>query len=486
MNLTVTCQGYGEVLTRDIIPSYSATATASVHLAALLAYQETERITLGGVDASLDGEEVPVEFTWKNIWEAGKLVRDVFGGYLVVEIDPNDPDTRELYLRATIGEAKGQQVRVNKNLTTLDYRESWFDYANRLYPVGKDNLLLSTKTFTRAVVAATADATYGYLALLEKHAAYKDWTGEGDALPANVTIEAPTGSWSPPDGFTASNWQDEANAYDGNESTYARYDLTGIGVWSPYLTLTYSSPVTTSQVRFPNQFAWYSPTEAHACLVEVDIYYSAAWHNVYSGRSLQEGYLIAYFAQQTVSSIRYRVKSEYAWSFGGNIMSVKEFSAWSDTGYADVTADFVQGENEKTFRCAVGDYTADIGYVVSYTHADYLIDYDQFTSRGDIVTKQQSFDEVEDVDQLIGMGRVALDEAVQAEVSMEVGMIDVSVEGGRLFEALELGNTVTVVDEQLGVEETARVVSIDKPDMARPEQMTVQVATKIKDILDVL
>jgi len=55
-----------------------------------------------------------------------------------------------------------------------------------------------------------------------------------------------------------------------------------------------------------------------------------------------------------------------------------------------------------------------------------------------------------------------------------------------IFETLELGSTVTVIDEDLGINVSCRVVRIERPDLLRPHRMIVELANKVKDILDSL
>jgi len=61
-----------------------------------------------------------------------------------------------------------------------------------------------------------------------------------------------------------------------------------------------------------------------------------------------------------------------------------------------------------------------------------------------------------------------------------------SEELGFSFEALQLGSTITVIDEDLGIDVSVIVVKIEHPDLLHPEQITLELANRTKDITDTL
>jgi len=487
-NIKVRCQQVGHTLLKDWIPSYSKDVSDGLSpsdiLEDILEYQEVERVTLGGVDLSLDFP-MAVDINWLNIWEACKVVRDTAGGYLYIDYDPDDPNTRRLWLKDNIGVNKGQQIRLGKNLLGVNYRKDYGEFANRIYPVGDAELLISTKTYTEDDVEPSSDASYGYLTLLEKHGAYKDWTGEGDALPANVTVYKPSGAWDNPTGYQGSvGWSNLSYAYDDNEATKAAYLQFWSYTWTNHLTLDVSS-TTTHQVKFPNQYTIDELSNIYFCRIQVDIYYGSAWHNVYDAISTQTGFITATFADQTITGVRIRYYNNSPYSTWSTNVQVSEIYFWNSNTFVDDSSNWVQGENEKTLRCDIGDYTADIGYVIDYTHAAYLIDFTNIASRNDIVSRKISFS-ASDVDTLLAKGRVRLDEIQEPLLSIEVDMVDLSAEDGREYEKLQLGNRVTVIDEGLGIEEVTTVVSLKKSDLLQPGKIVTEFGNKFIDIIDVI
>lgn len=487
--IAVTCPQVGVTLTKDIVPSYSRALgdenVTSEILQDLLDYQEVERVTLGGVAAELE-KVIAVEIEGKTIWEACRVVRDTVGGFLSVDVDSADPSVRKLWLRYNIGEATGQQIRLDKNLTGITHLTDYFDYCNRLYPIGSSGLLLSTKEYTRQDVVKSSDASYGYLEIGGLYSAYKDWTGAGNALPGHITVEKPTGSWVSPTGYSGSaEWVNPQYAHDDNGATYARYYNWWRQTWTPWLTLTHAG-VATTQIKWWNVLAWELSFHLGA-VTQIDIYYGGGWHNVFNGRySDNAEWAMVSFSQQTITGVRIRVFNSQ--SMGkpypqNTSCGIKDIYIWDVTGWTDETAKWLQGADERNLRCAIGDYDTSAPYVLSYTHAAYLIDLEDVAERADIHSGQAGFS-ASDVDALFSLGRTRLEELKEPVISIDVGMIDLSTEEGREFEELELGDTVTIIDEGLVVSESARVVRINKPDLMTPDKIVIEIANKMKDIID--
>jgi len=493
-DILVICKQVGYTLTKDIIPSYTCEESdgkkTSEILQEFLDYQEVERVTLGGVSPELD-TVIAIEISGQSIWDACKVVRDTVGGYISVTIDEDDPTTRELWLSYELGENKGQQIRIGKNLIGLSHNADYIDYCNRLYPVGSSGLLLSTKEYTRQDVFKSSDASYGYLELSGLYSAYKDWTGLGEALPGHITVEKPTGSFVSPTGHEAGDWSNPTHAYDDNSGTFANYLTWNKKTWTPWLTLTHAAIATTQIKWWCHTVYWWS--YYYFPVTQIDIYYGGAWHNVFNGKysdefQPEECWGTVSFSEQTITKVRIRFYNPQSYGLPypqNNNCKQKDVYIWDAAGYADETSKWLQGANEKTLRCAIGDYDADDPYVVSFTHAPYLISLDDIAERADIHSDKAVFS-TSDVDALISLGRTKLTELKEPLKSIDVDLIDLSTEEGRDFEELELGDIVTIIDEELRIEEEIRVVRISKPDLAIPQDIRIEIANKTKDIIDVI
>lgn len=78
-------------------------------------------------------------------------------------------------------------------------------------------------------------------------------------------------------------WTDEANAYDNNTGTFSTEAAVGINSWSSYLELTRSSTLSNA-VRYYADIGAYDVND----LIDVDVYYTGAWHDVYQGNFAED------------------------------------------------------------------------------------------------------------------------------------------------------------------------------------------------------
>ena len=105
----------------------------------------------------------------------------------------------------------------------------------------------------------------------------------------------PTGYNDPDDA-----WYNEPYAYDNNEDTSAHCMITQPEwVWTPWLELTLSSPVTCTHVGF---YAWYDPDHCNA--IHIDVYYNDDWHHVYQGIFNDRQWTIEPMSEHTITMAR--------------------------------------------------------------------------------------------------------------------------------------------------------------------------------------
>ena len=77
-------------------------------------------------------------FIRKNLLEAWETIEERFGGIF-------DADNFEISFKTTIGVDRGETIIYGKNLQNIKIYEDWSNVCTRLYPVGKDGLLLEAK-----------------------------------------------------------------------------------------------------------------------------------------------------------------------------------------------------------------------------------------------------------------------------------------------------------------------------------------------------
>ena len=91
-------------------------------------------------------------------------------------------------------------------------------------------------------------------------------------------------------------------------------------------------------------------------------------------------------------------------------------------------------------------------------------------------------------DTLLEWAKLRLAEVKDPEITYRIDTIDLShsTELDYSFEALQLGSTVKIIDEDLGIDVSVIVVKIDHPDLTHPEKMNLELSTRTKDITDSL
>jgi len=91
-------------------------------------------------------------------------------------------------------------------------------------------------------------------------------------------------------------------------------------------------------------------------------------------------------------------------------------------------------------------------------------------------------------DTLLAWANLLLGEYKNPPICYRIDAVDLSKseELGFSFEALQLGSTITVIDEDLGIDVSVIVVKIEHPDLLHPEQITLELANRTKDITDTL
>ncbi|MDD5092769.1 MAG: phage tail protein [Dehalococcoidia bacterium] len=188
------CEQFAARLLRDIVPGYyeATNQLASTVLTDLLNYQVTGiKVTLGGIDANLD-KLISIRFEWEYLLKACWAVRDLVNGYIYVRPDPQNPAIRKLWIKESIGEDKGQQLRYRKNMTQVERKVDRTALCTRLFPLGmgeaQNQLKLSHWTETDVVATKSSDSSYGYLTLGGQYAAYV-WSGAGNVLPSGMIVK---------------------------------------------------------------------------------------------------------------------------------------------------------------------------------------------------------------------------------------------------------------------------------------------------------
>jgi hypothetical protein len=93
---------------------------------------------------------------------------------------------------------------------------------------------------------------------------------------------------------------DPALSYDGDIATFAATPYIPATSWSDFIELTLSAPIACNAIRY------YTEVVLATDLIDVDIYYSGAWHNIFSGLPLSLAWDTKSFTAQSVTKARVR------------------------------------------------------------------------------------------------------------------------------------------------------------------------------------
>lgn len=134
------------------------------------------------------------------------------------------------------------------------------------------------------------------------------------AVTASLRLTSPTGYTDP-----FSDWSNETNAYDQDDATDALCSV-GAGSWCGYLELDVPERGYTA-VTFKAL-----STAGGIATIDIDLYYGAAWHDLFEGSYTSLVYVTKTFAQQDVSQVRVRFYNTAAGARTGELYEVKMIS----------------------------------------------------------------------------------------------------------------------------------------------------------------
>jgi len=432
--------------------------------------RKSTKITVGTI--SVTGTRA-VQVEERTILSVLLELRDSVGGYITVDND------RVFDWATDIGEDKGQQIRYRKNLVGIERNINYDSLCTKLHVSGSVNKL-SDIIIGPATPGITTDASYAYFTLLEQYAAYLDWTGEGEALPDNIKVwrENTSPSWVQGTGESGVGWSDPAYASDGNTGTYAEYLAIPLGGASTPLHADFAEN-TYNRCKY---YVWLSGSTGR---MKIQTYNAVdGWTTIFEGSPGADNTWHEFgFTNRTITEIKVIFYNDVSLSKDITLNEIQ----LQQSDLVDVTADWVQGAWENIIRADIGDYDEAETYTIEYTHANYLMAWDKITDGDDLVSRVLSVPAETYSLSLIEYGRLLLDETKIAEVSYLIDTVNlVEVDSRLSFEALQLGSIVTMIDEDLGIDVSARVVKITFPDLLTPENMLVEVSSRIRDISDVI
>jgi phage minor structural protein len=119
---------------------------------------------------------------------------------------------------------------------------------------------------------------------------------------------------------------------------------------------------------------------------------------------------------------------------------------------------------------------------------DYVEDTDSQTDWGGVYQKTFVEKSITHPNTLLAWANLKLAELKDPPITYRVDTLDLSqsMDYSFSFDALQLGSTVQVIDEDLGIDVSVQVVQIEHPDMLHPENMVIELANRTTDIADAI
>jgi len=335
-----------------------------------------------------------------------------------------------------------------------------------------------------------SDASYGYLKL-QDYKCYYGWTGEGDALNTDEVViyrtVTETGATFD-DCSDSSGWDNVSAGSDGDTATIAAKTYFA-SEWTtyPFIAMNnYPSGRRCTSVK------WYITDKNMSTLLPENKIIDILIQVTYDGTNwttIEGSWDSSWFDDwgqhdfgDTVllKGVRIYIRSSAA--DGTSLVCVNEVEMV--TTDENETSLFVQGENEATFRCAIGDYHSVGTYHVGYFHAAYIKNTEAITSvkeRSKIITSNY----ITDGATLFKWARAQLPLTAIAEKTYSSNIIFLDeVDKNFEFDELRLGNLVTLIQEELDINDKLRIVGKSQPDLDNPANGSIEIQTKIRSLAD--
>jgi len=422
----------------ETVLDYSASEkAANTIIGELIALQNnTPAVTAGTIEYTT---ALSIDVPQDSILGVLMRMQEMLGGYMYVD------NNRALQWLEDIGEDTGQQIRYKKNLKSIHRTIDYSEFANRIYPYGSgegEERIKLAGQLVQSDLAAVTD-------IAEKRYKAEAWQ------------------------FTLSPSEWMVGYYGASE-----YKIGGAG-----------------------RFTGALPPQGKT-ITEAYLKFSSSWGNKDSVHSIIEGEdADAPVAFSTLANYdaRVRTTASVSWNAiahgGGELTSpdiktvIQEIV---DRGSYDASAivifwddhDANSDNNNYTVRAAPWDSATLYIRYADAESGEYLEDTLSQEQYGGIYTRTLINKAISDSETLEEWGILELLKRKDPYISYEIDMLNLDAEGLD-FEALQLGSIVKVIDEDLDIDVQARVVKITR-DLSNPLNTKVEIANKVKDVIDQL
>jgi len=423
----------------ETVLAYTATTkAANTIVGELIALQHnTPAITAGTIEYTAT---LSIDVPQDTILGVLMRMQEMLGGYMYVDND------RKLQWLEDIGSDTGQQIRYQKNLKGIRRTIDYSNFANRIYVYGDAGLDLADQVCQSQLVPGTDIGAKRWIA--------DEWR----------FILAPD------------YWQVGCEYYYGG-SVINKWGGGGRFLNIP---LNQGDTINEAYLIFPDSN--FSQTTVNSLIKGEDTDNAATFSTLgnYDGRD------------RTTASVEWN--NIPSWGGGGErtspdiktvIQEIVDRPGWASGQAMVIFWDDHDGNSTlKSYNIRLGSLPPVlwISYLSSAT--DYLEDTVSQAQYGGIYTRTLINKAITDSATLNEWAQLKLLEMKDPYISYEIDMANLEADG-LSFEALALGNIVRVIDEDLDINVTARVVKITR-DLSNPMNIKVEIANKVRDVIDQL
>ena len=470
IEIKVEASGYLQQLIHAIVPTYTCVNKTPTQIATdLLAFQTLEpKITLGTIQPTGN-----YSFTWSKTNSLGcfNSAQEAIGGYIEVN------DDREFNWLTSIGEDNGQQIRYRKNILGVEEDDDWLGLATRLYPECS-NAALSDIAVGLEVADKSSDATYGYLTITQgDYICYDIDTLEVLRKGAATNYTADIAG-----NYGGTNWSNPSNVLNIDWSTYASWNF-GINSASNMLGIKWSSNKVISGCGIRLQLGG-------GTLNRLRIYYTldnfttntllSTEYSLYTSGDGAVEHIIDFGETIEVQGLA------FDFAMGGGVANTAYvFSFWGLTEYYDESASWTDIDGHQ-LRIPIASYHADDTYYLSYNYADFIKDFEKIIAPynyGDIGT-QMTFNFANDAQTLLAyaQNQMPLISSVPKTYNSNIILLN-EVNKNFTSEELDLGNTISLIHEILGIEDKITIAGITQ-NLDKPGEGSIEIERKTKTLAD--
>jgi len=461
----VDATGFMAQLNDEPIEDYSAVdKAANTIVGELLALQiNATPITVGTIDYT---DVMSIEIPDDTILGGIMRLQEILGGYVYVDND------KALQWRTVIGGSTGLQIRYSKNLKGIIRTQDYSDFANRLYVYGAGEGVGRVKLGV-AAIEAKPEGNYD-MAYKWYRPEYGNW---------NIQVYKEITRWGkiyayPLHRISFGNWSSSICKQGGAIRCPSIYIPNGVTILEAHLKFTQATrdgDGTVCNARISGDLT--DDAAVFSTLVDYDARYAAKTVAVVDWDAIPTQALGDEFESPDIKTVIQEIVNRPGWAYGNAMaLFIEDHDGRSDpyrvirTFWTSIELGMVSTLYIKFTPAGAQEYVEDVISQLLY---------------GGIYSRLLINRAINSEDALLEWAMIKLQEMKDGYISYQVDMTNLDGAAGFDFEGLTLGTGVTIIDEDLGINDAAKVVKIRR-NLLRPLETEIEIANKAQDVIDEL